>query len=106
MSDHGDYGDDATNITEVLFDLMMRRAAAGLTRTRLRVMALERSLARRRARRHDACGADLPGSAVQPAVLSCNRHADCGAADARAVENGRPRADHCHDDCCEDCFGS
>lgn len=45
----------------------------------------------------------------------CNRHDDCIAADARARTQGpkdyygRPvydRADHCHDDCCEDCFGS
>jgi hypothetical protein len=52
---------------------------------------------------------------------SCNRHGDCAAADAKAKERYledqklpwrerndalRPYADHCHDDCCEDCFGS
>lgn len=37
---------------------------------------------------------------------SCNRHDDCDAADARAKEAGHHRADHCHDETCEDCFGS
>lgn len=37
---------------------------------------------------------------------TCNRHPDCDAADAKARANGRYSfADHCHDDCCEDCFG-
>lgn len=36
---------------------------------------------------------------------SCNLHVDCDAADARARDKGRWRAKHCHDDCCEDCFG-
>lgn len=42
-----------------------------------------------------------------PAVLSlrtCNRHVDCDAADEVARVKGR-RESHCHDDCCEDCFG-
>lgn len=58
---------------------------------------------------------------AQPVALTvvvkrtCNRHDDCDAADERARTKGpkdyygRPqfsRADHCHDDCCEDCFGS
>lgn len=46
---------------------------------------------------------------------SCNRHDDCDAADERARTHGpkdyygRPVynwADHCHNECCEDCFGS
>lgn len=36
----------------------------------------------------------------------CNRHTDCDAADVKAREAGRSFADHCHDDCCEDCFGN
>ncbi len=43
--------------------------------------------------------------AEQPQVRSCNRHIDCDKADAEAKANGRYYADHCHDDCCEDCFG-
>jgi hypothetical protein len=54
-------------------------------------------------------------------MRSCNRHDDCDAADAKAKarfdedrkkpyreqrENLCPYAEHCHDDCCEDCFGS
>lgn len=34
---------------------------------------------------------------------TCNRHDDCDAADKR---NSEGRAYHCHDDGCEDCFGS
>ena len=37
---------------------------------------------------------------------TCNRHDDCTAADARARANGRLSAEHCHDDCCEECFGN
>ncbi len=62
---------------------------------------------------------------------TCNRHTDCDLADAkakaarqaaidkaaadpkwptylpfwRAADNMHEWADHCHDDCCEDCFG-
>ncbi len=35
---------------------------------------------------------------------SCNKHVDCAAADDKTKENDKPY--HCHDDCCEDCFGS
>jgi hypothetical protein len=42
-------------------------------------------------------------------IRSCNRHADCDAADAKAIAAGRLTADHCDDsccsDCCSDCFG-
>lgn len=46
-------------------------------------------------------------------INSCNRHRDCDAADATVAASGRrnewgmpvTRASHCHDDCCEDCFG-
>lgn len=52
---------------------------------------------------------------------SCNRHDDCDEADRKAKErfeenqkkpykerweNIWPYAEHCHDDCCEDCLGS
>lgn len=36
---------------------------------------------------------------------SCNRHDNCDAADAKARAAGRIGAGHCHDECCEDCFG-
>jgi hypothetical protein len=36
---------------------------------------------------------------------TCNRHSDCNAADEKARAAGYLSADHCHDDCCEDCFG-
>jgi hypothetical protein len=46
-------------------------------------------------------------TATPPKVVSCNKHTDCDAADARARAQGEERgAVHCHDDCCEDCFGS
>lgn len=35
---------------------------------------------------------------------TCNLHYDCDAADQAATAKNR-YADHCHDDCCEDCFG-
>lgn len=42
-----------------------------------------------------------------PTVVSCNKHTDCDAADTAAKARGEERgAVHCHDDCCEDCFGS
>lgn len=56
-----------------------------------------------------------------PEKKSCNRHSDCDAADAKAKERFeanrklpyskhldflQPYAEHCHDDCCEDCLGS
>lgn len=39
-------------------------------------------------------------------TLGCNLHADCAEANKAAQLNGKPWANHCHDDCCEDCFGS
>lgn len=45
---------------------------------------------------------------------TCNRHSDCDAADKKVREAGGRdlpyggksyRADHCHDECCEECFG-
>lgn len=43
----------------------------------------------------------------------CNRHDDCDAAEQRLLDRhpGKPRWQvlpvdfHCHDDCCEECFG-
>lgn len=37
---------------------------------------------------------------------TCNRHDDCDAADEKVRKMGRQYAEHCHDDCCEECFGS
>lgn len=42
---------------------------------------------------------------TQPQRRSCNRHDDCGAADEKARAAGRLSAEHCHDECCEECFG-
>lgn len=36
---------------------------------------------------------------------SCNRHNDCNKADTEAKARGAFGASHCHDECCEDCFG-
>lgn len=37
---------------------------------------------------------------------SCNRHANCAKADEEARLRGRTfGAEHCHDECCEECFG-
>ena len=40
-----------------------------------------------------------------PPPRTCNRHADCNAADDRARARGRRAADHCVDDACEECCG-
>lgn len=50
---------------------------------------------------------DTPGLRCdcKPAMVSCNRHADCDKADRMARRGGRHRAEHCHDECCEECFG-
>ncbi len=41
-----------------------------------------------------------------PGPRTCNRHYDCDYADMKAKARGSYYgADHCHDDCCEDCFG-
>ena len=46
-----DHGDDTTSTADVIFELLsMHAESAAITRTRLRVLALERSLARRKAR--------------------------------------------------------
>lgn len=57
-----------------------------------------------------ACHATAPASVppapvTTPGERTCNRHNDCDAADVRAKEAGR-RASHCHNENCEDCFGS
>jgi len=42
----------------------------------------------------------------KPRIRTCNRHEDCDAADSKARARGALFADHCDDDCCEDCFGT
>ena len=46
----------------------------------------------------------------EPLVRSCNRHADCNEAERLRIERYPgtlvPANFHCHDDECEDCFGS
>lgn len=49
---------------------------------------------------------ECPSPTPTPTPRTCNRHADCDAADASARESGWRWAEHCHDDCCDDCFGS
>jgi hypothetical protein len=44
------------------------------------------------------------GKATERTVRTCNRHIDCDIADEEAAKRGK-RTDHCHDECCEDCFG-
>lgn len=39
-------------------------------------------------------------------IRQCNMHNDCNKADDEAKAKGRPRPDHCHDECCSDCFGN
>ena len=46
------------------------------------------------------------GGAVSKPVTTCNRHSDCDAADEKARAKGALNADHCHDDCCSECFGN
>ena len=51
------------------------------------------------------------GAAVQkdPKIRSCNRHSNCEKAEKKyEKEEGKPPwiNFHCHDECCEDCFGS
>jgi hypothetical protein len=41
-----------------------------------------------------------------PTIRTCNLHTDCDAADAKMPAHISKYAAHCHDDCCEDCFGS
>lgn len=41
-----------------------------------------------------------------PTKRTCNLHDDCDAADARMRHTARGAASHCHDDSCEECFGS
>jgi hypothetical protein len=56
---------------------------------------------------HHCEGKACPCGECQPTPAkkrSCNRHDDCDAADALAKSKGRS-TDHCHDSCCEDCFG-
>ena len=42
--------------------------------------------------------------AIHDGKRSCNLHDDCDVANAKAKAAGK-FAEHCHDDCCPDCFG-
>lgn len=42
---------------------------------------------------------------VQPPARSCNRHKDCDEADRDTLLGHGRRADHCHEETCEDCYG-
>ena len=52
--------------------------------------------------------AEVPHNAAQ---AGCNRHDDCAKADAdwwerHPGEKYPPPSFHCHDECCEECFGN
>lgn len=52
--------------------------------------------------------AEIPDSLLEPKIRSCNRHSDCDAAVVRFREKwGKDPGFgfHCHDECCEECFG-
>ena len=51
-------------------------------------------------------GSKVDGEIGKHGPRECNRHFDCDAADAKAKAAGHFSASHCHDDCCDDCFGS
>lgn len=65
---------------------------------------------------NDAGPLERPAYELAKTKRQCNRHDDCDAADAKAraaaqAQGLRPDhhlhfgADHCHDECCEECFG-
>lgn len=37
---------------------------------------------------------------------TCNMHDDCKLADIQSQLNKGKNANHCHDECCEECFGN
>lgn len=41
----------------------------------------------------------------EPKPRTCNRHSDCDVADEVARSRGAIGAEHCHNECCEECFG-
>lgn len=43
--------------------------------------------------------------ATEAVQNTCNKHVDCARANMEAEKRGE-YAVHCHDDCCEECFGS
>ncbi len=47
-----------------------------------------------------------PEPEPEKVARTCNLHFDCDAANAKARAAGRHAADHCHDDACEECFGT
>jgi len=79
-----------------------------------RVLAISPDHFRRKQAEKAAAGtAMLPEEAravqtpPEPPRNTCNKHHDCAAAKAKAVEAGRnPYVICCHSDDCEDCFGS
>jgi len=54
----------------------------------------------------------VSATAPEPVKRSCNRHNDCDAAEDEVLARNPGSTKmaihpsfHCHDDCCEDCFG-
>lgn len=41
-----------------------------------------------------------------PVKNYCNLHSDCNEANTKARAEGNLGTSHCHNDCCEDCFGN
>lgn len=73
-------------------------------------LAQGKALIDRMAHINDGCECRIckpaQGGAVSKPVTTCNRHSDCDAADEKARAKGALNADHCHDDCCSECFGN
>lgn len=59
----------------------------------------------RRPEDREAVSRNWPFGREIPKKRSCNFHYDCDAADAAVREMRGGVAEHCHDECCEECFG-
>ena len=105
---------DETNVLEEAGDMLWYVAllleANGFTMTQ----AMERNLAKLAARYPTGFTPEAANNRdlkVEREILekkSCNRHADCQEADEnyrKAHKQVFGGADHCHDECCSDCFG-
>jgi len=89
-------------------DERVKEAESRATRAEARVAELELALGAADAELEQYRG---PATADEGAGSTkerdtCNRHDDCGTADEKARAAGRLSAEHCHDECCEDCFGN
>jgi hypothetical protein len=79
------------------------RASLAEARRLLELAAVALSAARREV---EAAPTVREEPAETPRPVTCNRHDDCLKANEDAKAKGQFGAEHCHDNCCEDCFGS